>query len=143
VRDIRKELEEFDGATPVSWVPTVGAILVGQVARYDSGTTHFGTYPICVVYDEETGQEVSVWIFHQVLLDEFRKRRPKVGERVGIKRLPDGQTAEGQRYRRYAVRVDREEEPVPDLTNYSPPSDMAPPEIEREAEPLGQDYLPF
>jgi len=142
-RDLRQELDEFDGQLPVSWIPAVGDILVGTVARYDSGTTHFGTYPICVVHDEQTGQEMSIWIFHHVLLDEFRKRRPKVGERVGVKRLQDAQTADGQRYRRYAVRVDREEADVPDLDQYSAPADAPPPEPEPTVAQRLDDDLPF
>lgn len=147
-RDLRGELEDFDGEYPESWIPAVGDILVGEVLRYSRGTTNWGSYPICVLRDERTGEERSVWLMHTVLLDEFRKQRPKVGERVGVKRLPD---ADGGRYRRYALRIDRPEPDASDLLEDAEPADFVPesqpgPQPDPEPPPpIGEpeDDLPF
>lgn len=119
-RDLRGELEGFDGEYPDSWKPSVGEIIVGEVQRYSSGSTDYGTYPICILLDEETGEERGVWLLHTVLRDEFEEKRPKPGERVGIKRLPDAEKG----YKRYAVRVDREEPEVPEFDAYDDPGDV-------------------
>ena len=112
----REELEAFDGTFPEGWRPKVDDLLVGKILRYDEGWTKHGECPICLVEDEEAGGLRAVWIFHAVLLDEFRKKRPKVGERIGIKRLPNA--AKG--YWRYELRVDREEPDVPDFSRFGP-----------------------
>lgn len=144
---LRDELEDFDGEYPESWIPDVGDILVGEVLRYDSGSTDYGRHPICVLEDEATGEERGVWLLHTVLLEEFKQRRPKPGERVGIKRLPDAEKG----YKRYAVRVDREEPEVPDFDAFSDPGDVPPgedptdPEDDFSEDALmgGDDDLPF
>ncbi len=115
--DFREELEAFDGTFPEGWRPKVEDVIVGKVLRYDTGWTKHGECPICLMEDEEAGEPRAVWIFHTVLLDEFRKKRPKVGERIGIKRLPDA--AKG--YWRYELRVDREEPDLPDFSRFGPP----------------------
>ena len=121
-RDLRRELHDFDGTYPTSWKPRVGDMLVGPIARYSSGTTDYGTYPIAVISDEESQELWSVWLVHTVLRDEFRKQRPKVGERVGVKRLPDADKG----YKRYVLRVDRPEPDVPDFDAFAAPGDVAP-----------------
>lgn len=118
-RDLRSELERWDGY-PESWRPEPGEVLIGTVSRY---TTAFATWrgverehPIAVVRDEESGAEVSVWLIHKVLLEEFRKLRPRPGERVGLRYI--GLDKVGG-YHRYLVRVDRPEEEVPDLDRFA------------------------
>lgn len=107
-RDLRDELERFDGTFPDPWIPDVGDVLIGEVLRYDRGPTAYGTFPVVTVVDEEAGEERSVWLLHLVLRHEFARQRLRVGERVGIKRLPDGTSdATGHLYRRYVVRVHR------------------------------------
>lgn len=120
-RDLRGELEDFDGY-PESWRPDVGEIIVGEVLRYDSGHTEYGEYPIAVLRDKSTGEERGVWLMHTVLRDEFEEKRPKPGERVGIKRLPDADKG----YKRYAVRVDRDEPEMPEFDDYAEPGDVPP-----------------
>lgn len=117
----REELEAFDGTSSKAWRPKVEDVIVGKVLRYDKGSTDYGECPICLVEDEEAGELRAIWIFHTVLLDEFKRKRPMVGERIGIKRLSDA--AKG--YRRYELRVDREEPDMPDFSRYGSP-DNAP-----------------
>lgn len=121
-------------------------MLVGEIVRYETGMTEYGEAPIVVVANEDNGELLSVWLLHQVLLSEFQKLKPKPGERVGIKRLADDPE---RRYRRYAVRVDREDAGVPDLDRYSA-GDVAPDHVEetvqrsrRAALQDEEDDLPF
>jgi hypothetical protein len=49
---------------------------------------------------------VSLWLSTTVLLDQFKRLRPRIGERIGLKYLgvhPD------RGYHRYKLLVDREE----------------------------------
>ncbi len=121
-RDLRRELKDFDGTHPDSWRPNVGDMLVGTVIRYDRGRTKHGDAPICVIRDEVTDEPRSVWLLHTVLRDEFKEQRPRVGESIGIKRLPDSDKG----YKRYVLRVDRPEPDVPDFGAFAAPGDVAP-----------------
>ena len=123
-RDLRDELEKFDGTYPESWRPEVGEILVGTIVRYETGSTNYGSYPICVVRDEQSGAERSVWLLHAVLRDEFEKQKPLPGERCGIKRLPDSD----KNYKRYVVRIDRDQPDLPDFSQFAPAGDVPPEE---------------
>ena len=123
-RDLRGELEDFIGEFPEAWKPKVGEVMVGSLLRYDSGTTSFGEHPIAVIQDERTDEARSVWLLHTVLRGEFEKKRPRPGERIGIKRLPDSEKG----YKRYVVRVDREEPEIPNFQQFAPPGDVPPAE---------------
>lgn len=128
-RDLRGELENFDGEYPPSKILEVGEILVGEILRWETGTTVYGPAPICVLADEETGEEVSLWILYHVLYDEFRKLQPRTGERIGVKRLPDSEKG----YHRFAVRIDREEGPGSNLDRFPPPGDVPPEDLDKVA----------
>jgi len=115
-RDIRDELERFDGTFPEAWIPEPGDILVGEILRYDVGPTAYGRFPVATIADEETGEELSVWLLHTALRSSFAQLRPRIGERIGIRRLEDGTgDATGHTYRRFLVRVDRPEGELLDL----------------------------
>lgn len=111
----RSSLEEWDGEYPESWIPQPGEILVGQLVRYDRGQTTYGDCQIAVVLDEDTGEERSVWLLHEVLRREFLAQRPRIGERIGLKRLEDARNSAGQPYQKWALRVDRKGAPPPEL----------------------------
>ena len=121
-RDLYAELEDFDGTYPKSWLPKPGDIIVGRILRYTSGRTDYGKYPIAVVEDAKTKQPRSVWLMHQVLRNEFEDQQPKVGETIGIKCLPKSEKG----YKRYVLRVKRDEPSVPDFSQYAAPGDVAP-----------------
>jgi len=110
-RDLRSELNQDDGALPTSWIPKIGDTLVGQLVRYDRGTTAYGVKTIAVVVDEETGELRGFWILHEVARQEFADQKPRPGERLGIKRLPD--TEKG--FHRYRLVVDRADRALPDF----------------------------
>jgi hypothetical protein len=102
-RDLERELDEQSNQWPDSWRPRDGEILCGRVVRYATGPTKYGTCHTCIL-ERDDGARVSVWLSSTVLLDLFRKERPKVGERVGIKSL--GKHPE-KGYRRWSLVVDR------------------------------------
>jgi hypothetical protein len=120
-RDLRGELEDFTGEYPRSWIAKVGDVVVGRVERYSEGSTPYGRCPIVVVADEITGELMSIWLMHTVLRNEFSEQKPKPGERVGIKRLPDSERG----YKKFALRVDRgPTADVPDFSQYGAPADV-------------------
>ena len=134
-RDLRRELDEFDGQYPESWVPQPGDLIVGGVLRYEIGRTPYGTNPIVVLRDEENDEERAVWLLHSVLLNAFKTLRPRVGERIGIKRLEDADKG----YRRYVLRADRPEPSVDEiLDDADGPGDVPSEELE-ELAALAQD----
>jgi len=100
---IRDELEAFTGEYPPTWYPRPGAIICGQLLRYDRAGTAFGNSLVCVIDDDQEGP-CTVWLNATVLLDQFKRYKPKVGETVGIKCL--GKHPE-KGYWRFVVRVDR------------------------------------
>lgn len=108
-----------------AWKPNEGDWVGGTVVRYERGTTEYGSSPICIVKVEagagagrygptetrpQLQGECSIWIFHQVLRDEFASKRPAPGERLWVRRLPDGTTQAGVGYKNYSLGVDREEQ---------------------------------
>lgn len=115
-RDIRAELEQADGTFPPTAQVKPGDVLVGELLRYDEGTTRFGKAPIAVLAIEGSGEVVSLWLLHTVLRNEFAKQRPRPGERIGLKRFPDSE--EG--YARWVLRIDRAQSDaeVPDFASY-------------------------
>jgi len=106
VRSLYDVLEGWDEFPP-AWKPVPGEILVGTVEAYDIATGKYGESKVCVVKDQAEGPFIAVYLSSTVLLQEFMKLRPKIGEQVGIRYL--GKNTEGDNaYHRYKVVVDRE-----------------------------------
>jgi len=104
-RNLRGELEDWQGYAP-SWRPDEGDVLVGVVQEFTVGSTSWGDVNVCTLLDEETDEQIAVWLSSTVLLSEFTKLDVKPGDRVGIRY--DGKHPE-KRYHRYVVRVDRDD----------------------------------
>jgi len=127
-RDLRHELEGFDGTYPTTLKIAPGEIFVGIVQRFETGPTAFGPQPIMVCADEKTGEECSIWLLHTVLRNEIAKQKPLAGERIGLKRLPDHET---KGYARWVLRVDRDgadglsSGAPPDFSSFAPADDAA------------------
>jgi hypothetical protein len=101
-----RELLDADGSIPESWKPEVGDLIVGRLIRCEAVKTAYGTPVVAVLEKEANGGATSlkaVWITSKMLITEFAKCEPKIGERVGVKRLPDSDKG----YKRFVVRVDR------------------------------------
>jgi hypothetical protein len=86
-----------------AWRPEPGDRVIGTVIDVDSRTSEFGTYPI-VVIETDDGNEISIHGFHTVLKNEFARRPPQPGERIGVKYL--GKNAKGG-YEAYRVVFDK------------------------------------
>lgn len=123
-RDLAAELDADDGEFPESWKPRPGDKVVGVVKNYTTGETKFGPRPICVIEtlnDQGVPYLLSIWLSHTVLVNEFRKVRPKVGEEIGVKRNEDGPG-----YARYRVLVNRPAATEPDWDSLGEPATEKP-----------------
>lgn len=140
-RDLRAKLEKDSGELPKSWIPKVGDLLCGELVRYDSGHTPYGRAVIAVVRDEDTEELRGVWLIHHVLREKFKEDRPRPGEWVAIKRLPDSERG----YRRYSLLLDRgPTAEVPDFDVDGPAADAPEPTAAAEAAPESDDEeIPF
>ncbi|MBM4043659.1 MAG: hypothetical protein FJ279_00945 [Planctomycetes bacterium] len=103
MRDLKRELNDWQG-WPEAWRPKPGDVLTGIVESYSEGPTPYGNVHTVIVKDEDAGERVSVWLSSTVLLSEFRRLRPKPGERIGLKY--EGKDAD-KGYHRYKLLVDR------------------------------------
>jgi hypothetical protein len=66
--------------------------------------TKFGPCAVAVIAPDDGSEVFSVWLTAKVLFEEFKRLRPRPGERVGIRRLDDA-----DHFQRWAVEVDRDE----------------------------------
>lgn len=69
-----------------------------------------GRYPVLVIAsDDHKGEARSVHVFHLQLQTALNDKRPKIGDRVGIKRVADRESGTtGNTYRNYVVMVEGE-----------------------------------
>lgn len=62
-----------------------GATFLGRFTGViEAGETSYGTKPVARFVDEVSGEEVSIWLFQQALLDQLSKLAPEKGELVKI-----------------------------------------------------------
>jgi hypothetical protein len=108
-RDLAAELDDDDGTFAESWKPRAGDKITGVLVRYDEAQGAFGPCPVAIIdalNDVGVPYPVTVWIGPAMLRSEFKKVKPKPGERIGIKRFKDSEKG----YARYRVIVDRPDE---------------------------------
>jgi len=79
------QLEEWDGTWPEAWRPKPGEILSGRVFGYSQAQGMYGPVWVCTVKRDPDGERVAIWLSSTVLLAEFRKLRPRPGERIAVK----------------------------------------------------------
>jgi hypothetical protein len=145
------------GDYPPGWAPAVGEHIVGRILKYETIEGDFQPVPVATVETEvrarckdrdknqvavEVGGDLTVWISPAALRSAFKAQTPRVGERIGLKRLDDGVGRTGRTYKRYGLMVDRapEDAPVPDFgaaPTYREQAD----EINRQAP--AEAYAPF
>ncbi len=75
-------LDKLD-RVPEPWKPEVGDKLVGEVIELDTRDSGFGEYPLVGVLTED-GREVTWHAFHTVAKSELARKRPKVGDLIGV-----------------------------------------------------------
>jgi len=108
--DLSIKLDSERGYPP-SWVVKEGEKIVGEIKSYNRAYTVYGEAWVCHIEDEKRGL-IAVWLTHTVLLDWFKKLKPKVGERIGIK--CNGKHPE-KGYWQFLVIIDRDEPEMPDF----------------------------
>lgn len=98
-----------DVANPPNWEHSPGAELIGTVVRYKRVDTKQGERIVAHIRPDDGSPIMTVWL-GTVLLSEFKRLRPRPGERVGIKRLDDAVSKAGRAYQVFSVVVDRPEQ---------------------------------
>ena len=92
--------------------------IVGTIVDIDQGQSEYqGAYPILTIAVEDpgkfaidSGNELAVHGFHSVLRNELIKKKPNIGERIGIIFGGEVETKPGSRFKsylKYTVKVDR------------------------------------
>lgn len=85
------DLEERLEAQTEAWMPEAGDKIVGTIVELSELESQYGTYPLIIITTEE-GREFAIHCFRTVLKNEVAKKRPAVGDRIGVKyfgQLPD------------------------------------------------------
>ncbi|BDG59923.1 hypothetical protein [Caldinitratiruptor microaerophilus] len=98
--DLRELLNQ---PQPESWRPEPGGVLVGVVVRIETLATRYGAVPVVTVRPDDGGPLVAVWASHAVLRRELARRRPQVGQKIGIKYLGKQTGRNGASYQAYTV----------------------------------------
>jgi hypothetical protein len=90
-----------------TWKPEPGGLVIGTLdeVRWLVSSYDGRDYPLLVIHAEPDGRAVGVHVLHQVLRDELRAQKPRIGERIGIRYL--GRV--DNRYEGYKLAVDRAE----------------------------------
>lgn len=85
------------------WKPKPGDTLVGKVVELDTRTgDEYADYPIVTVQTDD-GRDLAWHAFHAVAKAELARRRPVVGDVIGVKAL--GRPA-GKSYENYKIVVE-------------------------------------
>lgn len=62
-----------------------GPVFIGRFTGViEGGETSYGTKPVARFVEDVTGEEVSIWLFNQSLLDQLSKLAPEKDELVKI-----------------------------------------------------------
>lgn len=62
-----------------------GAVFTGRFTGIiEQGETSYGTKPVARFVEETSGEEVSIWLFNQSLLDQLSRLAPEKDELVKI-----------------------------------------------------------
>ena len=134
---LRERLDQHEGDSVPYWDPEVGDVVIGTIVAIEVRTApHSGRTPVLTIQDEISGGLIDVWALHTVLRSELKKLRPKKGDRIGIKRLPDADKG----YRRFVVKTDGEPATVDWDSVSATGEDMADPDLTPEtAKLIGHD----
>lgn len=109
---LERDKERAEEGFPDRWEhDEEGDMLIGEIMTIDTGIpTEFGEVDVATILDEETGEEVSLWLTHTVLENEWRRSNPSVGDRVGVAYLGTVEKEKTRNYENYTVRVDGEDQ---------------------------------
>lgn len=74
---------KFHSDDPAS--PADGATFRGRFTGViEAGETAYGSKPVARFIEEETGEEISIWLFNQALLDQLSRLAPEKDELVQV-----------------------------------------------------------
>ncbi len=111
----------LDRENAPGWRPSVGNKVSGEIVAIDMLPSAYGQpdYPVITIRQDDVS-EVAVHCFHEVLRREVARRKPEVGDTIGIKYLgrPDG-----RRYEAYKVVLDKAEPVEPDWDSIAKQAD--------------------
>jgi hypothetical protein len=149
--DVRRRLEAALNRVPdepiSTWKPDVHDAIFGEAVDDVIVETRFnkeGQRRLTVRTDDGL---VHVFASSKMLAEELTKKDPHVGDWVAIQRLPDGKTANGNTFKRYAVVVERQavvrDDELPDAPLPVHVEDENAPVIATTTEPITDDEIPF
>jgi hypothetical protein len=104
-------IEERLDTMPQPWKPEAGDKLIGTVVELEERTSEYGSYP-SVTVRVDNGEEIVFHGFHTVAKEELARKKPCIGDRIGIAYFGVDQ-AKG--YERYRIVVEPPEPPVREL----------------------------
>lgn len=114
-----KQRHERGYAQP--WEPDAGEIIVGELVDYQEDVkTQYGVSDVAEIKPDD-GPRKAVWLFHEVLADQWSEKDPTIGDRVGV--LYYGKTNPsngGSSYHNYEVEVQSVDESEEQPTESSP-----------------------
>lgn len=93
---------DFDGKSARRWQPKVGDRIEGYVLQRALGMDRYGLRRVCVIISAE-GREQHIWLLHEDLKAQFRRKAPDMGDYIVLERLEDL-----GRKKRYRLVVDRQ-----------------------------------
>ena len=106
--------ERHDRGYAQPWRPDPGDIIVGELVDYQENVkTQYGVSDVAELKTDH-GQRRAVWLFHEVLADQWAEKDPSIGDRVGV--LYYGKTDPengGSSYHNYQVDVEPAEDSKP------------------------------
>jgi hypothetical protein len=104
-----------------------GDVVAGVLERYATGRTTYQDEAHIAVLSLEDGSQRALWLLDTVLLDEWRKQRPRPGDLVAVayfgKKAPAGG---GDPYNAYRLVVDRGDQPPPAPSSAPEPARLDP-----------------
>jgi hypothetical protein len=106
----------LDGPEPQTWRPDDDeaghpALLIGELVSTDEGRTAWGDRQIAIIRDGE-GRLWNVWLLHAVLIGEFVRQQPRIGEHLAIRYEGRVVPQQGSAYEKYRLLVDRQDTAV-------------------------------
>lgn len=101
--------ERLESGLPSAWRPDQDDpdLLIGEIIAIEIGSSDYGKYPILVLRGD-SGREKAIHGFHSVLQNELLKKRPQIGERIGVKFLGEVAGQGGRTYKGYRVEIERD-----------------------------------
>jgi hypothetical protein len=108
--------ERLDAPEPETWRPDDPAsghnrLLIGELVAVQDGRTVWGEKQIAVLRDGE-GRLWNVWLLNKVLVEEFSRQQPKIGEMLAVSYDGVVHRENASDYEKYRLMIHRPGQPV-------------------------------